>query len=160
MEIKLNKKDNIKNISSQECFEKLSIEVNSQLIDVRTKPEWIYVGVPDLSSINKKVIFVSWQVYPEMGTNKFFENQILESNIKKDNNLYFICRSGNRSNNAAEFLISRGFSNSIYPCSAYKSSIKSKIFLFSPSRATIFGNTIYHIYISCYPSSKTISNIW
>ena len=83
MEIKLNKKDNIKNISSRECFEKLSIEVNSQLIDVRTKPEWIYVGVPDLSSINKKVIFVSWQVYPEMGTNKFFENQILESNIKK-----------------------------------------------------------------------------
>ena len=83
MEIKLNNKDNIKNISSQECFEKLSIEVNSQLIDVRTKPEWIYVGVPDLSSINKKVIFVSWQVYPEMGTNKFFENQILESNIKK-----------------------------------------------------------------------------
>ena len=111
MAIKLDKKDNIKNISSRECFEKLSIEVNSQLIDVRTKPEWIYVGVPDLSSINKKVIFVSWQVYPEMGTNKFFENQILESNIKKDNNLYFICRSGNRSNNAAEFLASRGFSN-------------------------------------------------
>ena len=111
MEIKLNKKDNIKNISSRECFEKLSIEVNSQLIDVRTKPEWIYVGVPDLSSINKKVIFVSWQVYPEMGTNKFFENQILESNIKKDNNLYFICRSGQRSHDAAEFLASRGFSN-------------------------------------------------
>ena len=111
MEIKLNKKDNIKNISSRECFEKLSIEVNSQLIDVRTKPEWIYVGVPDLSSINKNVIFVSWQVYPEMGTNKFFENQILESNIQKNNNLYFICRSGNRSNNAAEFLTSRGFSN-------------------------------------------------
>ena len=111
MEIKLNNKDNIKNISSRECFEKLSTEVHSQLIDVRTKPEWIYVGVPDLSSINKKVIFVSWQVYPEMGTNKFFENQILELNIKKDNNLYFICRSGNRSNNASEFLASRGFSN-------------------------------------------------
>jgi rhodanese-related sulfurtransferase len=111
MEIKPNKKDNIKNISSRECFEKLSLEVNSQLIDVRTKPEWIYVGIPDLSSINKKVIFVSWQVYPEMGTNNFFENQILESNIKKDNNLYFICRSGNRSYSAAEFLASRGFSN-------------------------------------------------
>ena len=92
MEIKLNNKDNIKNIASQECFEKLSIEVHSHLIDVRTKPEWVYVGVPDLSSINKNVIFISWQVYPEMGTNKFFENQILESNIKKDNNLYFICR--------------------------------------------------------------------
>ena len=43
METKLNKIDNIKNISSQECFEKLSIEVHSHLIDVRTKPEWVYV---------------------------------------------------------------------------------------------------------------------
>ena len=82
MAIKLDKKDNIKNISSQECFKKLSIEVHSHLIDVRTKPEWIYIGVPDLSLINKKVIFISWQVYPEMEINKFFENQILESNIK------------------------------------------------------------------------------
>ena len=111
MEIKLSNKDNIKNISSQECFEKLSIEVHSHLIDVRTKPEWVYVGVPDLSSINKKVIFISWQVYPKMEINKFFENQILELNIKKDSNLYFMCRSGNRSYSAAEFLVSRGFSN-------------------------------------------------
>ena len=111
MEIKLNNKDNIKNISSQECFEKLSIEVYSHLIDVRTKPEWVYVGVPDLSLINKKVIFISWQVYPKMEINKFFENQILELNIKKDSNLYFMCRSGNRSYSAAEFLVSRGFSN-------------------------------------------------
>ena len=113
METKLSKIDNIKNISSQECFEKLSIEVHSHLIDVRTKPEWVYVGVPDLSSINKNVIFISWQVYPEMKINKFFENQILESSIKKDDNLYFICRSGNRSNNAAKFLTSLGFSNCI-----------------------------------------------
>jgi len=111
MEIKLNKKDNIKNISSQECFKKLSIEVHSHLIDVRTKPEWIYIGVPDLSLINKKVIFISWQVYPEMEINKFFENQIIESNIKKDDNLYFICRSGQRSHDAAKFLDSRSFAN-------------------------------------------------
>ena len=52
MAIKLDKKDYIKNISSQECFKKLSIEVYSHLIDVRTKPEWIYIGVPDLSLIN------------------------------------------------------------------------------------------------------------
>ena len=126
MEIKLNKKNNIKNISSQECFEKLSIEVNSQLIDVRTKPEWIYVGVPDLSSINKNVILISWQVYPEMETNKFFENQILESNIKKNDNLYFICRSGNRSYNAAEFLTSRGFSNCINVIDGFEGKLNHK----------------------------------
>ena len=85
MEIELNKKNTINNISSQECFEKLSKETNSQLIDVRTKPEWVYVGVPDLSSINKQVTFVSWQIYPEMTINKFFENQVLRANINKTN---------------------------------------------------------------------------
>ncbi len=101
----------MKNSSSLECFRILSINPNSHLIDVRTRPEWDYVGVPDLSSIKKKVVFVSWKIYPEMRINKFFENQVLESDIKKNNNLYFICRTGNRSHDAAGFLISRGFTN-------------------------------------------------
>ena len=63
----------IKSFSSLECFERLVNDPNSHLIDVRTKPEWDYVGVPDLSSINKQVTFVSWQIYPEMTINKFFE---------------------------------------------------------------------------------------
>ena len=111
MEPKLNNIDILTNISSIECFAKLSKEANSQLIDVRTEPEWSYVGVPDLSSIRKKVIFISWQTYPAMEKNIFFENILLESNIKKDTNLCFICRSGQRSYSAAEFSISRGFSN-------------------------------------------------
>ena len=44
-------------------------------------------------------------------TNKVFENQILESDIKKDSDLYFICRSGQRSYDAAKFLTSKGFTN-------------------------------------------------
>jgi len=104
--------DCIKNFSSLECFEILSNNFNSQLIDVRTKPEWAYVGIPDLSSINKQVVFVSWKTYPKMKINKFFESQVLKTNIKKNDNLFFICRSGSRSLNAAEFFISRGFSNS------------------------------------------------
>ena len=36
----------------KECFEKISIEDHTHLIDVRTKPEWVYDGVPDLSSKN------------------------------------------------------------------------------------------------------------
>jgi rhodanese-related sulfurtransferase len=101
----------IKSFSSLECFERLVNDPNSHLIDVRTKPEWDYVGVPDLSSINKQVTFVSWQIYPEMTINKFFENQVLRANINKTNNLFFICRSGWRSLNAAKFLTSSGFTN-------------------------------------------------
>ena len=69
---------------------------------------------------------ISWQVYPEMETNKFFENQILESNIKKNDNLYFICRSGNRSYNAAEFLTSRGFSNCINVIDGFEGKLNHK----------------------------------
>ena len=102
---------NVQNILSVECFGKLSEISNSYLIDVRTKPEWAFIGVPDLASLNKKTIFISWHMYPEMKINSLFENQITESNIKKNDNLFLICRSGNRSSNAAEFLTSRGFTN-------------------------------------------------
>jgi len=101
----------IKNITSIECFNKLSEISNSYLIDIRTKPEWEFIGVPDLSSLNKKTIFISWHMYPEMKINSLFENQITESNIKKNDNLFLICRSGSRSSDAAEFLASHGFTN-------------------------------------------------
>ena len=107
-----NKKDlSVKNITSIECFNKLSEISNSYLIDIRTKPEWEFTGVPDLSSLNKKTIFISWHMYPEMKINSLFENQINESNIEKNDKLFLICRSGTRSYHAAEFLVSRGYSH-------------------------------------------------
>ena len=40
-----------------------------------------------------------------------FENQVLKANINKTDNLFFICRSGWRSLNAAKCLTSSGFTN-------------------------------------------------
>ena len=105
------KKNNIQNINSRQCFEKLSKEAGSYLVDVRTKPEWLFVGVPDLQSLQKKTICVSWHVYPNMEINVNFESEILESGINKQDAIFLICRSGNRSFDAAEFLTTRGFSN-------------------------------------------------
>ena len=102
---------NIENISSFECFNKLSKIYNSYLIDVRTKPEWEFIGIPDLSSLNKKTIFISWHMYPKMKINSFFKNQIIESNIKKNDELFLICRSGGRSLHAAKYLISCGYNH-------------------------------------------------
>ena len=110
MEIKhKNKNNTIQNISSKECFKILSNKTDSYLIDVRTLPEWKFIGVPDLFPINKETIFVSWQIYPQMNENKNFEKQILDLGIQKNNNLYFICRSGQRSLCAAKLLINNGF---------------------------------------------------
>ena len=103
--------NNIQNINSLQCFEKLSKDSSSYLIDVRTKPEWLFVGVSDLQSLQKKTICVSWNVYPNMEINVNFESEILESGINKQDAIFLICRSGNRSSDAAEFLTSRGFTN-------------------------------------------------
>ena len=109
--MKLSNKINsdIKSITSVECFSFLSKISNSFLIDVRTKPEWEFIGIPDLSSINKKAIFISWHVYPEMKINSLFENQLINSKIKKTDKLFLICRSGSRSFKAAKFLSSFGY---------------------------------------------------
>ena len=54
-----NIKDSIvQSIASVECFNQLSEIFNSYLIDVRTKPEWEFIGVPDLSYLNKKIICI------------------------------------------------------------------------------------------------------
>ena len=130
-----NKKNSkIQNFTSLECYNELSKSLNSYLIDVRTKTEWIFVGVPDLSSINKNVIFVSWLNYPYMQINSFFENQIMEFNIYKNDKLFFLCRSGNRSYSAAEFLTSRGFSNCFNVIDGFEGELNS-----NHQRSTING---------------------
>ena len=103
------KNEYINDITSKECFSKLSKVSNSYLVDVRTTPEWEFIGVPDLSSINKKVMFISWQVYPKMKINSSFENRIDALNIKKNDKIFLICRSGKRSYDAAKFLSSVGY---------------------------------------------------
>ena len=109
----MNQKIPIQCISSKQCFERLSEESSSYLVDVRTKPEWLFVGLPDLQSLNKQTICVSWNVYPNMEINVNFESEILESGINKQDVIFLICRSGNRSSDAAEFLTSRGFTNCV-----------------------------------------------
>ena len=109
----INNKDlKVQNITSVECYNKLSEISNSYLIDVRTKPEWELIGVPDLSSLNKTTIFIAWNEYPKMNINKNFINQVVGANIEKNDNIFLICRSGRRSFQAAKYLESFGYNHS------------------------------------------------
>ena len=92
-------------------FQKLSKKSSSYLIDVRTKPEWSFVGIPDLHSLQKNTICVCWRVYPSMEININFQSEILEFGINNQDIIFLICRSGNRSAEAADFLTSKGFIN-------------------------------------------------
>ena len=64
------------------------------LIDVRTRAEWNYVGVPDLSGLEKKPGLVEWQVFPSMQVNPDFVGALSGAVADKEAPLLFLCRSG------------------------------------------------------------------
>jgi len=42
------------------------------VVDVRTDAEWAFVGLPDLSKLEKSPILVPWQTFPDMRINPNF----------------------------------------------------------------------------------------
>lgn len=96
-------------ISPRDSWEKLSQSPDARLVDVRTQAEWQFVGVPDLSSLEKQPLLVSWQVFPTMARNEAFAQQLAAQGITTATPLYFLCRSGVRSKAAAELMTSLGY---------------------------------------------------
>jgi rhodanese-related sulfurtransferase len=90
-------------------WERLIADPTAKLVDVRTQAEWSFVGVPDLSSLAKQPLLVSWQVFPSMTHNDAFARQLEAQGVKKDDTLLFLCRSGVRSRAAAEFMTGLGY---------------------------------------------------
>lgn len=95
------------NISIIDAWKKLS-EENVELVDVRTVPEWQFVGIPDLTSLKKEISLISWLDYPKMQQNDAFEADLLNS-FGNEKTLLFLCRSGGRSLAAANFVAGLGY---------------------------------------------------
>ncbi|MEQ9640761.1 MAG: rhodanese-like domain-containing protein [Alphaproteobacteria bacterium] len=96
-------------VSSAEAFKRLGAGNNAVLLDVRTRPEWQFVGVPDLRGIAKQTLFLSWQEYPDMAIRDDFVEAVRAEGIAADQDIYVICRSGARSRSAAIALTAAGF---------------------------------------------------
>jgi rhodanese-related sulfurtransferase len=92
-----------------EAWELLKAEPAALLVDVRTRPEWAFVGIPDLDSINKKPILLAWQTYPAMQINPTFAEELRRVVASPEAPLLFICRSGARSRAAAETMTAAGY---------------------------------------------------
>lgn len=97
----------------EETWRRLAEDSGSVLIDVRTRAEWSYVGVPDLSALGKELILVEWQGFPDGRLNSGFATELAQRldtlGAKRDSELYFICRSGARSRLAAEAMLRAGY---------------------------------------------------
>ena len=104
---------NVDDVEVKEVWERLKQDSGSVLIDVRTQAEWTYVGVPDLSSLEKQLLLIEWQHFPDGQVNPSFNSQ-LQSELAdigagKDAELFFICRSGYRSLHSGEAMAAAGY---------------------------------------------------
>ncbi len=104
----------IKQSGVKEVWENLAANAQAVLIDVRTYAEWSYVGCVDLSSIGKRPILLEWLSFPGGQINGQFVEQLkaeLEKlGIGQEADLYFLCRSGARSQAAAIAMTEAGYS--------------------------------------------------
>jgi len=96
-----------------EVWARLKSDPATVLIDVRTRAEWAFVGLPDLAEIGKRVVMVEWQSFPENRVDLGFSGKLASlldaAGVAKDNELFFICRSGGRSRMAAEAMKEAGY---------------------------------------------------
>ena len=85
----------------------------AQLVDVRTRAEWTYVGIPDLGPLGKRAVLVEWQTFPDQSVDPRFAerlaNELKALGVQTDDDLFFICRSGSRSLAAARAMVSAGY---------------------------------------------------
>ena len=95
------------NIPPTEAHQRLQGNASAVLIDVRTEPEWTFVGVPAVD----RLIRLSWQAFPPMQVNADFVEEIEQMGLPKDTEILCICRSGARSAMAASALTKAGYTN-------------------------------------------------
>jgi rhodanese-related sulfurtransferase len=119
-------------ISAQDAFAILETDQNSILIDVRTNEEITFVGQVDSESIEDRLYLLPWKLLPDMRLNANFGNLLKEkieqtfldqaSNAK----IFFLCRSGARSDQAAYHATTLGFKNCYNIISGFEGDIDNK----------------------------------
>lgn len=94
-------------VKPAEAFRRLESNPKAWLIDVRTGPEWAFVGTP----LAPNFLRLSWQAFPSMQVNPDFVQDVAKAGIQPDDEVYLICRSGARSAAAANALAAAGYGN-------------------------------------------------
>jgi rhodanese-related sulfurtransferase len=95
------------------AWKTLETNPRSQLVDVRTRAEWTYVGIPDLGPLGKRAVLVEWQTFPDQAVDPRFaerlSNELKSLGVQLEDDLFFICRSGSRSLAAARAMAAAGY---------------------------------------------------
>ena len=103
----------VDDVMVQNVWERLKTDPSSILIDVRTRAEWTFVGLPDLSQLGKRVVTVEWQTFPENSVDPAFTQRLKTAlagtGADVGTPMFFICRSGGRSRMAADAMAQLGY---------------------------------------------------
>lgn len=92
----------ISEVLPSEAWAHLEQNSDAVLVDVRSKPEWGFVGVPDLSTLGHSVVFAEWARFPGMSANPDFTKDVMRAlDGAVPSAMLFLCRSGSRSLSAA-----------------------------------------------------------
>lgn len=98
------------NVMPATAWKILTESKEAVLIDVRTRAEWNFVGLPELAPIGKQPTLLEWQVFPSMQPNEEFVSALGGAITDKSTPLLFLCRSGARSAAAARAMTAAGYS--------------------------------------------------
>jgi len=94
-------------VTPTEAYAAVTASEDAVLVDVRTRAEWAYVGVPQLDS-QRRPVFVEWQRYPDGSVNDAFVDELRAAGVGEGTSIFFVCRSGVRSIAAAEAATAAG----------------------------------------------------
>ena len=99
----------IEDVDPKRVWSALQADTSARLVDVRTNAEWVYVGLPDLEATGQDPVLIPWQVFPTMQVNADFVGHMRQAGLTPEHKIYFLCRSGVRSQAAAQAAVAAGF---------------------------------------------------
>ena len=86
-------------------YSALASTASSAMVDVRTRAEWAFTGLPDISATGRALYPVEWAGFPTMSPNQTFVEELMQAaGGTLPQRLFFLCRSGARSLAAARLV--------------------------------------------------------
>ncbi|HYN28577.1 MAG TPA: rhodanese-like domain-containing protein [Dermatophilaceae bacterium] len=95
-------------VTTEDAYAAVTGPGDAVLVDVRTRAEWTYVGLPELPEGGRGPVLVEWQRFSDGAVNPRFVEELRAAGVREGTPLYFLCRSGARSAAAAGAVTAAG----------------------------------------------------
>ncbi|QSA96596.1 rhodanese-like domain-containing protein [Methylococcus sp. EFPC2] len=93
----------IKTLNPKQAYDAVRAQPNAVLLDVRDRIEFAFVGHP------KGAVNIPWKDAPDWKPNPNFVDEVRQRIANPDTPIFLLCRSGQRSLDAAKALATAGY---------------------------------------------------